>query len=77
MGKATLARQRVIGAIGLAKTQRIDAVGVSLIDTLELDRLKARVAELERENKMLREIATDLAQTGVLAAALASKVGAR
>jgi hypothetical protein len=59
MGKATLARQRAIGAIGaigLARVQRLDDAGLVVLDAVELERLRERVAELERRNKLLSDL---------------------
>ena len=68
MGKATLARQRAIGTIGLARVQRLDDAGLVILDMVELERLRERLATLERENKTLREIAHDTTRTNVVAA---------
>lgn len=68
MGKATLARQRAIGTIGLARVQKLDDAGLAILDMVEHERLKARVAELERANRLLMDIANDTTRTNVIAA---------
>lgn len=50
MGKATLARQR---AIGVARVQKLDDAGLTVIDTAEYERLKAELAEAKRQLKVL------------------------
>ena len=57
MGKATLAYQRAIGEIGVARAARLTEAGLIILWLDEYQRLKARVAELEKENATLREIA--------------------
>ena len=57
MGKATLARQRAIGLIGAARAQKLADDGLVVLFEAEYDQLKARVAELERRNKLLRDLA--------------------
>lgn len=78
MGKATLARQKAIGAIGFARVGKLDDVGLTVLDTAELERLRARVAELERHNRLLRDLAlgcegTRGAAEMILAAAMEAK----
>lgn len=68
MGKATLAKQRAIGQIGAARVDRLYVAGLVVIDAAELERLRARVAELERENRLLRDIAEGSAEMGATAA---------
>lgn len=78
MGKATLARQKAIGAIGLARTQRLDDAGLTVLDTAEYERLKAELADLKRHNRLLRDLALgcegtrDVAQQ-ILAAAMGTR----
>jgi hypothetical protein len=54
MGKATLARQRAIGAIGVARVQRLDEAGLVAIDQAEYERLKTELAEAKRQIKLLQ-----------------------
>lgn len=68
MGKATLARQRAIGTIGLARVQKLDDAGLVVLDAVELERLRERVAELERRNKLLRDLALGTAEQKDVAA---------
>jgi len=68
MGKATLAKQRAIGEIGAARTQKLVDSGLTILYTEDYERLTARLTELERQNKLLREIAADSTQTNVIAA---------
>lgn len=53
MGKATLARQRAIGAIGFARVGKLDDAGLVVIDAAEYERLKAELAEAKRQIKVL------------------------
>ena len=53
MGKATLARQKAIGAIGVARVQRLDDAGLTVIDTADYERMKADIADLRRQLKVL------------------------
>lgn len=53
MGKATLARQRAIGAIGYARVGKLDDAGLVVIDAAEYERLKAELAEAKRQIKVL------------------------
>ena len=53
MGKATLARQKAIGAIGVARVQRLDDAGLTVIDTTDYERMKADIADLRRQLKVL------------------------
>jgi len=68
MGKATLAKQRAIGEIGAVRTQKLIDAGLVVLYADDYERLTARLAELEHENKVLREIAADSTQTSVVAA---------
>jgi DNA-binding MarR family transcriptional regulator len=68
MGKATLAHQRAIGEIGQARAQKLTDAGLLVLYRDDYDRLVARVAELEKQNRLLREIAADSAQLNVVAA---------
>lgn len=68
MGRAALAKQRAIGQIGAARIDKLYGAGLVVLDADEYERLKARVAELERENKLLRDIAEDSADMGATAA---------
>ena len=52
MGKATLARQKAIGAIGVARVQRLDDAGLTVIDTADYERMKADIADLRRQLKV-------------------------
>jgi cell division protein FtsB len=67
MGKATLARQKAIGAIGVARVQKLDESGLTIIETSEYERLKERVAGLERQNKLLRSLALGCVETRTVA----------
>ena len=68
MGKATLARQRAIGTIGLARVQKLDEAGLTVLDTAELERLRERIGDLERKNKLLRDLALGTADQQTVAA---------
>lgn len=68
MGKATLARQRAIGEIGRARAQKLTDAGLVVLYADDYERLKDKLAALERENKTLREIAADTTRTNVVAA---------
>jgi len=57
MGKATLARQKAIGTIGLARVQKLDDAGLVVLFEVDCERLRERVAELERRCKLLRDLA--------------------
>ncbi len=57
MGKATLARQKAIGAIGGGKVRQLEEAGLVVLDAADYERLRARVAELERHNRLLRDLA--------------------
>lgn len=48
MGKATLARQRAIGLIGQARTDKIYEAGLTILSTDDYERLKAELAECKR-----------------------------
>lgn len=68
MGKATLARQKAIGTIGGGRVASLEQAGLVVLYTDDYERLKARLAELEKQNKLLRDIAEDSAQINVVAA---------
>lgn len=59
MGKATLAHQRAIGEIGQARAQKLIDAGLTVLFTADVERLRERVATLERENKLLLAAALD------------------
>lgn len=48
MGKATLARQRAIGAIGAARVARLEEVDLLVVDRADYDRLKTELADAKR-----------------------------
>lgn len=68
MGKAALAKQRAIGQIGAARYDKLYDAGLVVVDAEEYERLTVRVAELERKNKLLRDIARDSAEINGIAA---------
>lgn len=57
MGKATLAQQRAIGEIGQARAQKLIDAGLVVLFVTDYERLKERVAELERRCALLRDLA--------------------
>jgi hypothetical protein len=57
MGKATLARQKAIGAIGVARMQRLDEAGLTVLGIDDYERLRTEIADLKRRNKLLRDLA--------------------
>lgn len=59
MSRSQLARQKANGLIHQHRVATLEAAGISLVYTDELERLKARVAELERQNKLLCQAAAD------------------
>ena len=59
MGKAALAKQRAIGLIGLARTDKLYDAGLIVLDAAEYEQLRARVADLEHDNHLLRQIVAD------------------
>ena len=75
MGKATLARQKAIGAIGVARVQRLDDAGLTVIDTADYERMKADIADLKRQLKMLLLSADERqdAAAQILAAAMEAR----
>ena len=75
--KATLAKPRGTGQLGAARTQRLYDAGLIVLDAGDYERLTARHAELERENKLLREIAAHSTQTNVIAAQILGKAMTR
>jgi len=54
MGKATLARQRAIGAIGFARVGKLDDAGLVVVDQSDYERLKADLVEARRQVKLLQ-----------------------
>lgn len=61
MGKATLARQRANGLLGQGRVDKLYEEGkLVVLFNDEYERLKARVAELEKQNKTLREFVVPL-----------------
>lgn len=68
MGKATLAHQRAIGEIGVARAARLTEAGLVVLYLDEYQKLKERVADLEKQNKLLRDIAQDSVETSSIAA---------
>lgn len=69
MGKATLARQRAQGLIGQGRVDKLyDEGKLVVLFADDYEKLTARVAELERANRQLREIAADSTRTSVVAA---------
>lgn len=68
MGKATLARQKAIGTIGGGRVRQLEDAGLTILFTEEYEKLTARVAELEKANKLLKDIAADTTQTSMVAA---------
>lgn len=54
MGHKTLARNRAMGVIGRGRVEAVEAAGVAFVDTAEQEKLVQRRAELEAENKRLR-----------------------
>lgn len=56
MGKATLAKQKAIGQIGQARTEKLYEAGLVVIEAAEYERLKERNAELERRVRLLRDM---------------------
>ena len=69
MGKATLARQRAQGLIGQGRVDKLyDEGKLVVLFADEYDKLTARVAELERANRLLMDIANDTTRTNVIAA---------
>jgi hypothetical protein len=63
MGKATLARQKAIGQIGLARVAKLEDAGLIVVDFEELARLKLRRDELEQEVRQLRRALDEGPQT--------------
>lgn len=61
MGKATLARQKAIGAIGPGAVARLDNAGLAVIDCVEL-------ADLKRRCALLRDLALGTAEQKDVAA---------
>lgn len=59
MGKATRAHQRAIDEIGQARTQKLIDAGLTVLYTADVERMQARIAELERQNKLLHAAALD------------------
>lgn len=68
MGKATLAHQRAIGEIGQARAQKLTDAGLVVLFVTDYERLRERVAELERRNKLLRDLALGTAEQKDVAA---------
>lgn len=60
MGKATLAHQKAIGLIGLARANKLRDEGpLTVLFTSDYEQLVARVAELERRCKLLSDAQRD------------------
>jgi len=69
MGNATLARQRAQGLIGQGRVEKLyDEGKLVILYADDYARLKARLADLERDNALLRAIVVDTTQTSVIAA---------
>lgn len=77
MPRALTARQKAAGHIGPARVDKLYAAGLVVIEAAEYERLKERVAELERRNKLLRDLALGTQeQKDVAGRILASAMGA-
>jgi hypothetical protein len=63
MGKATLARQKAIGAIGGGKVRQLEDAGLEVNERGTADRL----ACVERQNKLLRSLALGCVETRTVA----------
>lgn len=57
MGRPTIARQKACAAIGQARVTRLEDNGLIVLEATEYARLTARLAELERRTRLLRELA--------------------
>lgn len=69
MGKATLARQRAQGLIGQGRVDKLyDEGKLVVLFADDYEKLTARVAELEKANRLLMDIANDTTRTNVVAA---------
>lgn len=68
MGRATLARQKANGHIGQHRTDKLYDAGLVVIEAAEYERLKARIAELERRNKLLSDLTGGAAERNDVAA---------
>lgn len=68
MGKATLARQRAQGLINQGRVRQLEEAGLTVIYTADLERLRQRLADLEKDNATLRAIVADSTQVSVIAA---------
>jgi len=73
MGKATLSRQRAIGAIGFARVGKLDDAGLVVIDQVEYERLRTELAEAKRQIKLLQLSADE--RQGVAEQVLAAAMG--
>ena len=76
MGKATLAHQRAIGEIGQARAQKLTDAGLTVLFTADVERMKERIAELEKRNKILSDLTLGTTeQTTVAAQVLKEAMG--
>lgn len=56
MGKATLARQKAIGTIGIGRVMRLEEAGLTVLFTADYERLTAELAEAKRRLSLLRDV---------------------
>jgi hypothetical protein len=70
-------RQKANGLIGQGDINKLYDAGLTLVYAAELERLQQRVAELERANAVLREIAADSTRVNVVSAQVIGEVMGR